>query len=279
MKREKGTLILRIVIHLFLIVGAGFMLLPLIWCLSSSFKTSGEIFTYPPTLLPKDPTLSNYTELFSRFPYGKWYLNSIVYTVLLTTLSVFFCSLAGFAFAKYRFALQKPLFAIVLAALIVPFQVVLIPLYVTITKLGWMNTYYALVVPFMASPFGIFLMRQFMVTSIPTEIIESARIDGCSELGIFLKIVLPLSQPALGAFAIYQFVFSWNSFLWPLIVLNETSKYTLPIGLQSLFGIFYLKEFGILMAGSALMIVPVVTVFVFMQRYFVSGLTVGAVKE
>jgi ABC-type glycerol-3-phosphate transport system permease component len=200
-------------------------------------------------------------------------------TTLLTILSVFFCSLAGFAFAKYRFALRKPLFAVVLAALIVPFQVILIPLYVITIKLGWMNTYYALVIPFMASPFGIFLMRQFMVDSIPNEVMESARIDGCSEFAIFLKFALPLSRPALGAFAIYQFVFSWNSFLWPLIVLNETEKYTLPVGLQSLFGIFYLKEFGTLMAGSALMIIPVVSLFVFMQKHFVSGLTVGAVKE
>jgi ABC-type glycerol-3-phosphate transport system permease component len=260
-------------------MGAIFMLLPLFWCVSSSFKVSGEIFNYPPTLFPKQPTLDNYKELFSKFPYGRWYVNSILVTTLLTILSVFFCSLAGFAFAKYRFVLRKPLFAVVLAALIVPFQVILIPLYVITIKLGWMNTYYALVIPFMASPFGIFLMRQFMVDSIPNEVMESARIDGCSEFAIFLKFALPLSRPALGAFAIYQFVFSWNSFLWPLIVLNETEKYTLPVGLQSLFGIFYLKEFGTLMAGSALMIIPVVSLFVFMQKHFVSGLTVGAVKE
>jgi len=269
----------QIFLHLLLIVGAIFMLLPLFWCVSSSFKVSGEIFNYPPTLFPKQPTLDNYKELFSKFPYGRWYVNSILVTTLLTILSVFFCSLAGFAFAKYRFVLRKPLFAVVLAALIVPFQVILIPLYVITIKLGWMNTYYALVIPFMASPFGIFLMRQFMVDSIPNEVMESARIDGCSEFAIFLKFALPLSRPALGAFAIYQFVFSWNSFLWPLIVLNETEKYTLPVGLQSLFGIFYLKEFGTLMAGSALMIIPVVSLFVFMQKHFVSGLTVGAVKE
>jgi multiple sugar transport system permease protein/arabinosaccharide transport system permease protein len=269
----------QIFLHLLLIMGAIFMLLPLFWCVSSSFKVSGEIFNYPPTLFPKQPTLDNYKELFSKFPYGRWYVNSILVTTLLTILSVFFCSLAGFAFAKYRFVLRKPLFAVVLAALIVPFQVILIPLYVITIKLGWMNTYYALVIPFMASPFGIFLMRQFMVDSIPNEVMESARIDGCSEFAIFLKFALPLSRPALGAFAIYQFVFSWNSFLWPLIVLNETEKYTLPVGLQSLFGIFYLKEFGTLMAGSALMIIPVVSLFVFMQKHFVSGLTVGAVKE
>lgn len=255
------------------------MVLPLFWCVSSSFKVSGEIFDYPPTLFPKQPTLDNYRELFSKFPYERWYLNSVLVTALLTVLSVFFCSLAGFAFAKYRFALQKPLFALVLAALIVPFQVILIPLYVITIKLGWMNTYYALMVPFMASPFGIFLMCQFMVGSVPNEVMESARIDGCSEFKIFSKFALPLSRPALGAFAIYQFVFSWNSFLWPLIVLNETGKYTLPVGLQSLFGIFYLKEFGVLMAGSALAIIPVVILFVLMQEHFVSGLTVGAVKE
>lgn len=270
---------LRVGAYLLLVVGAIFMILPLFWCISSSFKVSGEIFSYPPTLFPKEPTFDNYTKLFARFPYGRWYLNSVIVTLLLTGLSVFFSSLAGFAFAKYRFPLQKPLFAVVLAALVVPFQVVLIPLYVLVIKLGWMNTYYALVIPFMASPFGIFLMRQFMISSVPTEIMESARLDGCSEFAIFLRFALPLSRPALGAFAIYQFVFSWNNFLWPLVVLNETSKYTLPVGLQSLFGIFYLREFGTLMAGSALMIVPVVMVFVLMQQHFVAGLTVGAIKE
>lgn len=270
---------LQVTVYILLFAGALFMVFPFFWCVSSSFKVSGEIFNYPPTVFPKDPTLENYIELFTKFPYGRWYLNSVLVTLLLTALSVFFCSLAGFAFAKYRFALQKPLFAVVLAALVVPFQVVLIPLYVLIVRFGWMNTYYALVVPFMASPFGIFLMRQFMVTSIPTEVMESARIDGCSEFGIFLRFALPLSRPALGAFGIYQFVFSWNSFLWPLVVLNETSRYTLPVGLQSLFGIFYLRDFGTLMAGSALMIIPVVMTFVFMQRHFVAGLTVGAVKE
>ncbi len=274
-----NTLFLQVILYLLLIGGAIFMLLPLFWCVSSSFKPSGEIFDYPPTLLPKHPISDNYVQLFSRFPYHKWYVNSVFITVSLTALSVFFCSLAGFAFAKYRFAFQKALFAVVMAALMIPFQVILIPLYVVIMKLGWMNTYYALVVPFMASPFGIFLMRQFMISAIPNELMESARLDGCSEFKIFWHFALPLSRPALGAFAIYQFVFSWNSFLWPLIVLSETQKYTLPVGLQSLFGIFYLKEFGVIMAGSALMVIPVVLLFVAMQKHFVSGLTVGAIKE
>lgn len=272
-------MILKVLLYFILVFGALFTILPFFWCVSSSFKPSGEIFNYPPMPFPKNPILNNYVDLFANFPYARWYLNSIIVTLLLTLLSVFFCSLAGFAFAKYHFGLQKFLFGLVMAALIVPFQVLLIPLYVIMIRLRWINTYYGLVVPFMASPFGVFLMRQFMINSIPSEIMESARLDGCTEFGIFWKFALPLSRPALGAFAIYQFVFSWNSLLWPLIVLNDVQKYTLPVGLQSLFGVFYLRDFGILMAGLTLTVIPVVILFVSMQQHFVSGITVGALKE
>jgi len=256
-----------VLLHLFLCIGAIAMLLPLLWAITSSFKSLGEIFNYPPQFIPTKFNLENYKKLFSLVPFGRYYLNSCMVTALIIILSVFFSSLAGFGFAKYNFRFREPLFFIVLSSLMIPFFVILIPLYVMIVKFRWMDTYYALIIPFMAPAFGIFIMRQY-ITSIPSELIDSARIDGSSEFGIFFRIIFPLSKPALGAFSIFQFVMSWNSFVWPLVVLRSEEKFTLPIGLANLVGLYF-REYGAVMAGSVLVVILPIVFFLLMQKQFI----------
>ena len=275
--KRRGYSLTNGLVYLLLIIGAVVMLFPFIWEFSSSFKTLGEIFNYPPELIPPEFNLRNYRQLFSRTLFIRWFVNSNVVTAISVILSVFLCALGGFGFAKYNFRLRTPLFAIMISSIVVPFNVILIPLFVLISKFGWVDTYYALIIPFLTPAFGIFLIRQYMV-SIPSELLDSARIDGCSEFNIFLRIILPLVKPILGAYAIFQFIFVWNAFLWPLVVLYSEDKYTLPLGLASFIGI-RLKDYGMVMAASTLATIPFIIVFSVMQKQFISGLTLGAVKE
>jgi multiple sugar transport system permease protein len=264
-------------LHVILIIGSIAMLIPFLWTISSSFKQITDIFNFPPSLWPTAPTLSNYADLFTQVPFARWYVNSIVVATMSTALAVFFSALAGFGFAKYDFPLRSLLFKILIGTLIIPFQLVLIPLFIIMSKIGWMDSYAALIVPFMAPAFGIFLMRQFMVGSVPTELLDAARIDGSSEGGLFFRIAVPLARPAIGALSIFCFLGSWNSFLWPLIILRSSSKFTLPIGLANMLGL-YNQQYGMIMAGAFLVALPMIILFVLMQRQFIAGLTVGAVK-
>lgn len=220
---------------------------------------------------------SNYRNLWKAVPFNRYFINSVFIATASTLLALFFCSLGGFAFAKYQFRGKTILFGIVLASMMVPFQVLLVPLFGLMSDIGWLNSYNAIVFPFSVGAFGVFLMRQFIVT-IPSELLDAARIDGCSEFGIYYRIVLPIIKPALGALTIYTFLSSWNGYLWPLIVLRDETKYTLPIGLANLIGI-YRQDYGMLMAGTLLSILPIVLLFLAMQREFVQGITLGSVKE
>ena len=224
-----------------------------------------------------DKFTSNYRNLWKTVPYNRYFVNSIFIATASTLLTLFFCSLGGYAFAKYQFRGQKILFGILLASMMVPFQVLLVPLFGLMYDIGWLNSYKAIVIPFSVGAFGVFLMRQFIVT-IPSELLDAARIDGCSEFGIYYRIVLPIIKPALGALTIYSFLGSWNGYLWPLIILRDEAKYTLPIGLANLVGI-YRQDYGILMAGTLLSLMPIVILFLAMQREFVQGITLGGVKE
>ncbi len=265
------------VLHLLLVVGSIVMLIPFLWTISSSFKDVTDIFNFPPSLWPASPVFSNYTDLFSKAPFVRWYLNSIGVAAVSTALAVFFSALAGFGFAKYDFRGRALLFKVLIGTLIVPGQLVLIPLFIMMSKIGWLDSYAALIVPGMAPAFGIFLMRQFMVNSVPTEILDAGRIDGSSEFGLFFRLVLPLARPAIGALTIFTFLGSWNSFIWPLIILRSADKYTLPIGLQNLLGL-YNQEYGMILAAAFLVALPIIVLFVLMQRQFIAGLTVGSVK-
>jgi multiple sugar transport system permease protein len=266
-------------LYLFLIGWAVLAALPFLWAFASSFKDLTEIFRYPPRFLPSSFDLTNYVNLFTKQFFPRWFLNSVVLASASTLLVVFFCSLAAFAFAKYQFRFKNLLFTIVIGSLMIPFQLIMTPLYVEMNAVKWLNTYWALLVPWIAPAFGIFLLRQYIIT-IPSELMDAARMDGCSEFRIYWQIIVPLAKPALATLAIYQFMSSWNSFLWPLIVLREQRLYTLPLGLATLLGNVVAEsiDYGMVMAGAFLTALPIIIVFLFMQRQFISGLTLGSVK-
>ena len=244
---------------------------------TTTLRLTFELYRPPYLAICWDKLTSNYRRLWETVPYNRYFINSIFIATASTLLTLFFCSLAGYAFAKYRFRGKKILFGILLASMMIPFQVLLVPLFNVMYKFEWLNSYKAIIIPFSVGAFGVFLMRQFIV-NIPSELIDAARIDGCSEFGIYYRIILPIIKPALGALTIYSFLGSWNSYLWPLIILRDESKYTLPLGLANLVGV-YRQDYGMLMAGTLLSLMPIIILFLAMQREFVQGITLGGVKE
>ena len=267
----------RAILYLALIFGAAIMLTPFIWTLSSSFKNVGDIYNYPPQLIPPHPIGDNYANLFNTTSFVHWFINSFGVAFARVSLTLFLSALGGFAFAKYRFRGRNVLFGLMFLTLALPVQVVVVPLFLEMNKINWVNSYQALFLPFVAPAIGIFLVRQFMINGVPDEMLEAGRLDGCSEFRLFWRLALPLSRPALGALAIQAFLWSWNDFLWPLLILSSDSRYTLTLGLQTLSAESQ-QQYGLLMAGAFLAALPLIVLFIFMQRQFVSGLTVGAVK-
>jgi len=255
--------------------------LPLIWMVSSSFKPLSEIYSFPPTLVPQNFTLANYERLLSEWPFMNWYGNSLLVAIFLTVSQLFFCSLAGFGFAKYRFRGKTPLFVLLLGSTMIPFQLILVPLFILMSQLRWTDSYLSLTIPFMAPAIGIFLMRQFIL-SIPTEIMEAARMDGASEFGIYWRVMIPLMRPALATVGILQFLATWNNFLWPLAVLRNLVNMTLPVGLSTMMGGVTAGSeppIGPAMAAATLVIIPVMVVFILMQGQYIAGLTAASVKQ
>lgn len=250
---------------------------PLLWALSGSFKRRGDIFGYPPKLIPSPATLANFRSLLTEQPFGRWFLMSAMVALLATVVSVFVCALAGYGFAKFRFAGKRVLFGVMFSSLSIPFAVILVPLFVILVKTGLGSPWFALIVPWVAPAFGIFMMQQFIVQSVPDEILEAARIDGASEFGIFRRVVLPLLRPSLGALGVWQFLQSYNSFLWPLVLVSDSSQYTLPLGLQTLFRAEN-RQYDLVLAGSVLAVLPAVLVFVLLRKQLLEGLSTGAVK-
>jgi multiple sugar transport system permease protein len=263
-------------LHAVLIGSAAATVFPLLWMASVSLMPAGESSTLPPPLLPSHATLSNYRVLFSREGIGRYFLNSFLLASLATVLSLIFNSMAGYAFAKLRFAGRDRIFRALLAALVIPAQVTLLPLFLLMKWLGLVNTYAGVVVPGMAGIFGIFLVRQYALT-IPDDLLEAARIDGASEVRIFLAIVLPLLKPILVTLAIFTFLGTWNDFMWPLIVLTDQSMYTLPIALATLSR-EHVQDNEMMMAGSVLTVLPVLVLFLSLQRYYIRGILLGSVK-
>jgi len=250
--------------------------MPFLYMVSASFKPQYEIFTFPVQLLPETVFTDNYTKLFTETLFWRWFFNTLFVALARCSLSILLCLLAGFAFAKYEFPLKKFLFIFILASLTLPFEIILVPLYKMMVLLGWLNTYWVLIVPFAASAFGIFLARQYCL-AIPTELMEAARIDGSSELGIFFRIAFPNLKPAIAVMGIIFFNGAWNDFLWPLIVLNDRLMYVLNLALPSLRGP-YGDQYGLVLAGAVLATLPVILIFITMQRYFIEGLMAGALK-
>jgi len=259
----------------FFIIVCLIFIIPFYWMLVSSFKPSAEVFTDTLSLLPISPTLINYRNL-AGIPFLRWYINSLIFVVGYVGIGLFLCSLAGFAFAKYDFKFKNIIFLLVLAAQMLPIHLQLIPLFIMLTRARLINTYIGLILPMVANPFGLFFVRQYMV-SINDDILSAARVDGASEWQLFYKIMLPLSKPVLAALAILFSLFAWNDLIWPIVVMRTEEMFTLSVGLSSLIG-QYRPRYSLLMAGSVLTVVPIVLLFLKMQEHFISGLTAGSIK-
>ena len=252
------------------------MLTPLVWLLAAAFKHPDVLFTYlffPP---PRYLSAKNFADLFTEIPFLRFLMNSFFVTGATVMVQLFFASLGGFALAKYEFRAKKPIMVLMLATMMIPGQVMLAPLYELIYKAGLMDSFLGLIVPGCVSVFGMFLFRQSML-QIPDDLLEAGRIDGCSEFGLYWNVALPVSRPMIGAFCLISFMGTWNSFLWPQIVLHTRERFTLPIALNQMVGL-YSQKYGVLMAGTVLSILPVVILFFILQKEFISGLTAGAVK-
>ena len=262
--------------YLVLVGGAFLMVFPFFWMIIASLMTAGEIQMRPPVWLPASPQFSNYSDLAQSIPIGRLYFNSLFTSGIIVLGVLLSSSLAGFAFAKYRFPGRELLFYLILATMMIPFFVTLIPVFFIVRQLGWIDTYQGLVVPGLASAYGIFLMRQFMVT-VPDELIDAARIDGASEPMIYWRIVIPLVKPALATLGTFTFIGAWNNFLWPLLVLNSRELFTLPLGINSLRSL-YADNTNLLMAGTAVAVLPMLLLFVFLQRYFIKGIALTGLK-
>ncbi|HEY9698098.1 MAG TPA: carbohydrate ABC transporter permease [Trichocoleus sp.] len=253
------------------------MLLPLVWLVSTAFKSPTEdIFQFPPRLLPDQPTLKNFVEVWQTNPFGRYLFNSTLVAVLTVGLNLLFCSLAAYPLARLNFRGRGALFTLIVSTILIPFQIVMIPLYILTVQLGLRNSYLGLIFPAIASAFGIFLLRQAF-QAVPKELEEAARMDGCSELGIWWFVMLPSIRPALVTLAIFVFIGAWSDFLWPLIILDQPDYYTLPLGVAKLAGAFSL-DWRLIAAGSVISIAPILIFFLVMQRYIVPTETGSGVK-
>lgn len=259
-----------------LLLGVALTLTPLLWMVLASFMPTGQANSYPPMLLPSGATLEHYRDLFTRLDLGRSFLNSALLATAVTLISLFVNSMAGYAFAKLRFRGRDQLFRGLLAALVIPVQVAMLPLFLLMKELGLVNTYLGVILPAMASIFGIFLIRQYAL-AIPDELIDAARIDGAGEFRIYRSVMLPLLAPILVTLAIFTFLAVWNDFMWPLIVLTDSDMYTLPVALANLAG-EHAQDTELMMAGSVLTVLPVLVLFLVLQRYYIEGVMLGSVK-
>jgi alpha-1,4-digalacturonate transport system permease protein len=259
-----------------LTVGALLMVAPIVWAGLSSFKTPSELAQSPPSLLPDRIAVGNYTEALGSFDFARYFLNSVVVTVAATALTLAINAMAAYALAKYNFRGRDTLFLITLSTIMIPVQVILLPVYQVVASLGMANTLLGLIIPPAATPTGVFLLRQYMLT-IPDELLEASRIDGAGEFRIFWRVVLPLCKPALAVVAIFSVIWRWNDFLWPLLVAQDESVYTLPVALAR-FSSQLVVPFNLVLAMSVLSILPVIVIFLLMQRQVVSGIAQTGLK-
>ena len=272
------TILWTVVKYLVLIILGAWMLLPFYWMISASLMTSKEIIQMPPPLLPAVPQWHNYVEITQVVDLGRAYLNSLVVTGLTVFGILFTSSMAGFAFAKYQFPGRNVLFTMVLATMMIPFFVSLIPVFYIIKQFGWVNNYGGLILPGLVSAYGIFMMRQFIMT-LPDELMDAARMDGASEFRIYWQIIIPLTGPALVTLGVFNMVGVWNSFLWPLLVVQSPELNTVPLALNSLrtYGM-EAKVLNLQMAGTVASVIPTLIAFVFLQRYFTRGIALTGLK-
>ena len=275
MKVSRANSARLIIVSIAVIFGAA-SLFPFYWMAVSSLRTNNQIFSTAVTLLPRIITFQNFGELFQKTLFARWMINSLVVSSLTTVLGLFFSSLAGFAFAKYRFVGSNALFMLVFLMISIPRFATIIPIFKLMSNLNLTDTYFALVLPFAVNPFAVFMMRQY-IKSVPEDLLDSARIDGLNELGVVGRIVVPVIKPAFGASGIFILMTSWNDYLFPLILMSKNTMTLFPVGLASLKTL-YVVEYGMIMAGSLISTVPLIIAFLLLQRQFIAGLTEGAVK-
>ncbi len=263
--------------HFFLIPLAAAMLLPLVWSVITSLETSAEAQRFPPVLLPRSLRFQNYVDAWNSLPFGHFFLNSFLYSAATVAGNLLFCSLAAYAFARLKFFGSNALFVLLLITLMVPFQVVIIPTFLIVRHLGLIDNVGGLIVPNLCGVFGIFLLRQFFL-SLPVQLEEAARIDGASRLAVLFKIVLPLSAPVLATLAIIQFMWSWNDFLWPLIIITTPEHAPLQLGL-SMFQGAHVTQWNLLMAGTVMSQIPMLVAFLVAQRWFIQSIAYTGIKQ
>ncbi len=280
----------RAALHVLLIAGAITMILPFLWMLSTSLKPESEIFRFPPNWFPNLWKWANYSEAMNAAPFGRYFVNTAIYAAAITLSNLLLCSMAAYAFARLRFRGRNILFILTLGTMMVPGQVTMVPVFILLKRWplmggnGWLgigghgllNSYTGLILPGAVGAFGIFLLRQFFMT-LPRDLEDAARIDGCSEIGIYWRIILPLSAPALATLGIFTFTAAWNEFLWPLLIMSKDSMKTLQIGLQ-IFQTQYTTRWDLLMAGTVVVTLPVLVIFLLGQRYFTRGIALSGMK-
>ena len=266
----------KLLLYLGLITISLSMLIPFLWMLSTSLMNEFEVYQFPPKFIPSVWKWENFTEAMTLQPFGRFFLNSMIVATASVIGQITFCSMAAYAFARLQFRGRDRMFALYLGTMMIPAIVTIIPAFLIITTFGWMNTYWGLFTPTVSSVWGIFLLRQFFLT-IPKELEDAARVDGASEFTIFLKVVLPLSKPALATLAIFAFMGSWKDFLWPLIVTNRVDMRTVEVGIAS-FSNLYTTDWPHQMAAAVVVMLPIVVVFIFAQKYFVKGITMTGIK-
>jgi len=286
----KLSLAKRAALHLILFAGALTMVLPFLWMLSTSLKPESEIFHFPPNWFPSLWKWANYSEAMSAAPFGRYFVNTAIYAAAITLSNLLLCSMAAYAFARLRFRGRNILFILTLGTMMVPGQVTMVPVFILLKRWpflggndwlgigghGLLNSYTGLILPGAVGAFGIFLLRQFFMT-LPRDLEDAARIDGCSEIGIYWRIILPLSAPALATLGIFTFTAAWNEFLWPLLIMSKDSMKTLQIGLQ-VFQTQYTTRWDLLMAGTVVVTLPVLVIFLLGQRYFTRGIALSGMK-
>ena len=268
-----GQILKYLVLLLFIAV----FLIPVFWMVSASLKTLQEIYTFPPQWIPASPKWSNYVQAWYAAPFGRFYVNTIITTVFGVAAEVILGTLTAYAFVYLPFPGKDLLFLVLLAALMIPIHVTILPNYLTVARLGWLNTYQGIIIPSASVAFGTFLLRQHFLT-LPNEILEAARIEGASHLQMLTRIVLPLSRTSLVTVGLIALVNKWNDFLWPLIVTNQTSMRVLPVGLSYLYEQEGTNQWGIIMAATIFVVLPILVIFIWAQRHIISGLTAGATK-
>jgi multiple sugar transport system permease protein len=274
--QSKKSMTLKAVVYILLILTALVMLLPFVWMLSASLKLDKDVFTFPVNWIPKNPRWLNYKEIWTVIPLGKFVYNTLKLTVIVTVLQLFTSSFAAYAFSKLSFKFRKVLFLGYITTIAVPWQAYMVPQFVIMSKIGLNNSHLAIILLQAFSAFGVFLMKQFY-SSVPTELCEAARVDGLSEYGIYFKIMLPLSKPALSTLTIFTFVNTWNDFLGPYIYLTRQELKTIQIGLR-MFISQYSQEYGQIMAASVVTLIPVIIIFLSLQQYFVQGIATTGIK-